>query len=61
MLPMSKVNALTPPLPLVQTWCLLLQDDNEEVSEHAKDILINMFGDMRSVVEFVKEHKISVG
>ena len=25
MLPTSSVNALTPPAPLVQTWCLLLR------------------------------------
>jgi hypothetical protein len=61
MLPIFTANALTPPLALVQTSCLLLQDDNEEVSEHAKNLLINTFGGMRSVVEFVKEHKIKDG
>ncbi len=60
MLSTSSVNALTPPAPLVQTWCLLLREDDEEVSKHAKEMLLNTFGNMRAVLEYVKENNIKV-
>ena len=41
----QRVNlTLVQPLPLVQTWCLLLQKKDEEASEHAKSILLPFFG-----------------
>lgn len=49
-----------PPIRLVQTWCLLSRDKDEEVSQHNMQMLLNTFGDMKAVVEFVKKHKIRV-
>jgi hypothetical protein len=49
-----------PPIRLVQTWCLLSRDKDEEVSQHNMQMLLNTFGDMKTVVEFVKRHKIRV-
>lgn len=60
MLPTSSVNALTPSAPIVQTWCLLLQEDDEEVSKNAKGMLLNTFGNMWAVLEFVKKNNIKV-
>jgi hypothetical protein len=53
-------NQLPPPKVLVQTWCLLSRDEDEEVSQHNMKMLLNTFGDMKTVVEFVKKHKIRV-
>jgi hypothetical protein len=54
-------NHLSPPVVLVQTWCLLSRDEDEEISQHAIKMLLNTFGDMRSVVKFVKDNDIRVG
>ena len=54
-------NQLNPPVVLVQTWCLLSRDPDGEVSQHALEMLLNTFGDMKSVVEFVKVNHIRVG
>jgi hypothetical protein len=66
---MSNVNHATkqfnppinPPVMLVQTWCLLCRVQDEEVSQHAMKMLIETFGDMQTVVGFVKKHHIRVG
>ncbi|MGK2233875.1 MAG: hypothetical protein ACI92O_003085 [Colwellia sp.] len=50
----------TPPVVLVQTWCLLSRDRNEEISKHALNMLLNTFGDLRTAVEFVKINNIRV-
>jgi hypothetical protein len=60
MLPTTSINTLTPPASLVQTWCLLLQVDGEEVSKHAQEMLLNAFGDMWQAVEYVKKNNIKV-
>jgi hypothetical protein len=62
---MSNLNhaniQLTPPIALVQTWCLLSRDKDEEISQHALQTLLNTFGDMKAVVDFVKVNNIRVG
>ncbi len=50
-----------PPVVLVQTWCLLSKNEDEEVSQHAIKMLVNTFGDMRSVVKFIKDNGIRIG
>jgi hypothetical protein len=50
----------TPPVILVQTWCLLSRDEDEEVSQHNMQMLLDTFGDMKTVVEFVKANNIRV-
>jgi hypothetical protein len=50
----------SPPVRLVQTWCSLLKDENEEVRVHANNMLINAFGNMKAVVDFVDRHRIKV-
>jgi hypothetical protein len=60
MLPTSSINNTTPPIVLVKTWCQLLRCEDEEPAEHAKEMLINTFGNMRNVVEFVKVNNIKV-
>jgi hypothetical protein len=61
---MNNVNLpdsqLTPPVILVQTWCLLSRDEDEEVSQHNMQMLLDTFGDMKTVVEFVKANNIRV-
>jgi hypothetical protein len=54
-------NQLNPPVVLVQTWCLLCRDKDEEISQHAMQMLLDTFGDMRTAVEFVKANNIRVG
>jgi hypothetical protein len=54
-------NQLNPPVVLVQTWCLLCRDNDEEISQHAMQMLLDTFGDMKAVVEFVKANNIRVG
>lgn len=56
----ANINLLNPPVVLVQTWCLLSRDEDEEVSHQNKKMLLDTFGDMKSVVQFVKKHKIRV-
>ena len=53
-------NQLSPPIILVQTWCLLSRDKDKEVSQHAIKMLLDTFGDLRSAVEFVKKNHIRV-
>lgn len=52
---------VNPPVMLVQTWCLLCRDQDEEVSQRAMKMLLETFGDMQTVVGFVKKHDIRVG
>jgi hypothetical protein len=54
-------NQLNPPVVLVQTWCLLCRDEDEEVSQRSMQMLLETFGDMKAVVEFVKKNKVRVG
>ncbi|WP_289028748.1 hypothetical protein [uncultured Paraglaciecola sp.] len=56
----NESRSLTAPIPLVQTWCLLLRHEDDEISTHAKEMLLNTFGNMRAVLKFVKKHKIRV-
>lgn len=53
-------NQINPPIVLVQTWCLLCRDKDEEVSQHAMQMLLDTFGNMKTVVEFVKANNIRV-
>jgi hypothetical protein len=53
-------NQLTPPIVLVQTWCTLARDKNKKVSQHAMKMLLDTFGDLRVVIEFVKSNDIKI-
>jgi hypothetical protein len=53
-------SQLTPPVILVQTWCLLARDEDEKISQHSMQMLLDTFGDMKTVVEFVKNNNIRV-
>jgi hypothetical protein len=50
-------SPITPHIVLVQTWCF----KDEEVSQHAIQILLYTFGDIKTVVEFVKANNIRLG
>lgn len=49
-----------PPVALVKTWySLLKQNKDREAKERGKEMLIQAFGDMKSLVVFLKKHKIA--
>lgn len=50
----------SPPIVLVQTWCQMLKCEDVEPAKHARNMLVNAFGDMQGLVEFVKENNIKV-
>tara|TARA_R110000868_G_scaffold304023_2_gene564530 strand:+ start:445 stop:627 length:183 start_codon:yes stop_codon:yes gene_type:complete len=50
----------SPPVRLVQTWRSLLKDENAEVRDHANEMLINSFGDMKAILDYVNKHRIKV-
>ncbi|MER2492527.1 hypothetical protein [Catenovulum sediminis] len=48
-----------PPVPLVKTWYqLLMQQDDPELKEHGKNMLISAFGDIQTAAQFIKKHGI---
>ena len=49
-----------PPLVLVRTWCFLAKDRDEEISQHSMRMLVDTFGDMRTVGKFVKANNIRI-
>ena len=49
---------LNPPNVLIKTWCSLARDKNEQVRSHAMKMLLDTFGDLESIVEFVKSNNI---
>jgi hypothetical protein len=49
-----------PPVVLVQTWCFLAKEKDEEISQHSMRMLKDTFGDMRTVVKFVKANNIRI-
>ena len=51
---------LNPPNVLIKTWCSLARDKNEQVRSHAMKMLLDTFGDLESIVEFVKSNNIKV-
>lgn len=54
----SPVN--TPPPALVKTWySLLKQNENREAKERGKEMLLQAFGDMPALVDYLKKHKIA--
>jgi hypothetical protein len=51
-----------PPKVLVETWLQLLkQDDDKELKEHGKNMLLGTFGNMQCVANYVKKHRIKIG
>ncbi|MBA6389999.1 hypothetical protein H4J38_04295 [Colwellia sp. BRX10-3] len=56
--PNTKKQQLTPPITLMQTWCILARDEDEQVSKHAMKMLLDTFGDLKSIIEFVKKNNI---
>tara|TARA_R110000737_G_scaffold168659_3_gene194931 strand:- start:1695 stop:1913 length:219 start_codon:yes stop_codon:yes gene_type:complete len=55
-----KKQQLNPPSVLIKTWCTLARDEDEQVRMHAMKMLLDTFGDLESVVEFVKNNNIKV-
>jgi hypothetical protein len=55
-----KKQQLNPPNVLIKTWCSLARDKNEQVRSHAMKMLLDTFGDLESIVEFVKSNNIKV-
>jgi hypothetical protein len=53
-----KKQLLTPPSVLIKTWCTLARYEDEEVGIHAMKMLLDTFGDLESIVEFVKSNNI---
>ena len=49
-----------PPSVLIKTWCTLARDEDEQVRTHAMKMLLGTFGDLESVIEFVKSNNIKV-
>ena len=57
---MNNSQQSPPPPVLVKTWyALLKQNDDKEAKERGKDMLMNSFGDMKSLVAYLKKHRIS--
>ena len=56
--PDTKKQQLPPPITLMQTWCILARDEDEQVSKHAMKMLLDTFGDLESIFEFVKNNNI---
>jgi hypothetical protein len=47
---------------LVETWLYLLtQEEDTELKEHGKNMLLATFGNMQSVANYVKKHNIKIG
>lgn len=53
-----KKQQLSPPSVLIKTWCTLARDEDELVRMHAMKMLLDTFGDLESIVEFVKSNNI---
>lgn len=51
-----------PPRVLVETWLQLLQqNDDKELKEHGKNMLLGTFENMQCVANYVKKHNIKIG
>tara|TARA_R110000737_G_scaffold67694_2_gene95699 strand:+ start:651 stop:869 length:219 start_codon:yes stop_codon:yes gene_type:complete len=55
-----KKQQLPPPSVLIKTWFTLARDEDEQVRMHAMKMLLDTFGDLESIVEFVKNNNIKV-
>jgi hypothetical protein len=50
-----------PPKVLVETWLhLLTQNEDIELKEHGKNMLLSAFEDMQAEANFIKKHHIKV-
>ena len=50
-----------PPKALVETWLhLLKQNDDHELQEHGKIMLLGAFEDMKKVAEYKERHNLQV-
>jgi hypothetical protein len=51
-----------PPKVLVETWLhLLTQNEDTELKEHGKNILLSAFEDMQTVANYIKKNHIKIG
>ena len=51
-----------PPKVLVETWLhLLTQNEDAELKEHGKNMLLDTFDNMQCVANYVKKHQIKTG
>lgn len=50
-----------PPKVLVETWLhLLTQNEDAELKERGKNMLLGSFGDMQAVANYIKKHHLKV-
>jgi hypothetical protein len=55
------MNKQEPPKVLVETWLhLLTQNEDTELKEHGKNMLLSAFEDMQAVATYIKKHHIKV-
>ena len=55
------MNKQEPPKVLVETWLhLLTQNEDTELKEHGKNMLLSAFEDMQAVATYIKKHQINV-
>jgi hypothetical protein len=50
-----------PPVVLVKTWIsLVMSSEDNTVKQHAKEMLLNAFGDMSAVAVYAEKHQIKI-
>jgi hypothetical protein len=50
------------PKALVETWLhLLTQNEDTELKEHGKNMLLSAFEDMQAVANYIKKNHIKIG
>jgi hypothetical protein len=56
------MNKQEPPKVLVETWLhLLKQNEDAELKEHGKDMLLSAFENMQAVAIYIKKNHIKIG
>jgi hypothetical protein len=56
------MNKQEPPKVLVETWLYLLtQNEDTELKEHGKKMLLRAFEDMQAVANYIKKNHIKIG
>lgn len=57
----SEMKQKDPPIVLVKTWVSLLTSSHDkQVKDRAKEMLINAFGDIKSVASFCAKNNINI-
>ena len=56
------MNKQEPPKVLVETWLhLLTQNEDAELKERGKNMLLGSFEDMHAVANYIKKNHIKIG